>query len=226
MSRPLRVLLTRDEGLADEVRAIGAEVRMAVVTRTEPVPVSVDPADHDWIVFTSRRAVAYWSPPLDAGPRIACVGPGTRQAVEERGGEVSLVPGRHDADALCEELARRHALTGARVLFPCAETALRTVEERLGRAGARVTRLVIYRTVPADALPEGIAEGVDVAVFLAPSAVEAYAVLGGDLLAVPALAIGPTTADALRARGVEPTVAPTSDRDGVLESLRSWRVPR
>ena len=39
----LRVLLTRDEGLAAEVRALGAEVRVAAVTRTEPVSVEVDP---------------------------------------------------------------------------------------------------------------------------------------------------------------------------------------
>jgi uroporphyrinogen III methyltransferase/synthase len=220
------VLLTRDDGLADDVRALGAEVRVAAVTWTEPVPADADPAAHDWIVFTSLRAVAYWRFPLDRGPRIACVGPGTRRAVEERGGVVSLVPERRDAAALCEALIRRESLDGRSVLFPCSEQALPTVPETLGRAGARVTRLVTYRTVVADDLPTGIAGDVDVVVFLAPSAVEAYAALGGDLAAAPALAIGPTTAAALRARGVEARVAPTADREGVLEALRTWRSPR
>jgi len=226
VSPPLRVLLTRDDGLADEVRALGAEVRVAAVTWTEPVPAVADPAAFDWIVFTSPRAVAYWPLPLDARPRIACVGPGTRRAVEGRGGVVSLVPTRRDAAALCEELMRRESLDGVSVLFPCSEQALPTVSEKLGCAGARVTRLVTYRTVMAESLPAGVAAGVDVVVFMAPSAVEAYYALGGDLAAAPALAIGPTTAAALRQRGVESSVAPTADREGVLDALRSWRSPR
>ena len=222
----LRVLLTRDEGLAAEVRALGAEVRVAAVTRTEPVPVEVDPAAFDWIVFTSRKAVAYWPLPFEAGPRIACVGPATREAEEARRGVASLEPERHDASALAEMMVRLPGIEDARVLFPCAEGALRTIEAALGRAGARVTRLVLYRTVPAESLPAAAVEHADVVVFLAPSAVEAYATLGGDLSAPSALAIGSTTAAALRAVGVEAVVAETADRAGVIEALRTWRTTR
>jgi uroporphyrinogen-III synthase len=215
----LTVLLTRDEGLAEVVRALGAEVRVAAVTRREPVAVDADPSGYDWIVFTSARAVAHWPGPLD-GTRIACVGPATSDAVRRRGAEPDYEPDRHDAAALAAGLAEAHDLGGARVLFPCSEQALPTLEETLAAAGAVVTRAVCYRTVAADDLEPGVADGADVVVFLAPSAVDAYYALGGDPGAATALAIGPTTAAALESRGVRPVTAPTADRAGILEALR------
>ena len=77
----LRLLLTRDAGLADALRERGAEVEVAEVMRYEAVPVEDDAAGFDWIVFTSRRAVEFWPFPLAEGPRIACVGPETAKAV-------------------------------------------------------------------------------------------------------------------------------------------------
>jgi uroporphyrinogen-III synthase len=244
MTAPLAgrvVLVTRDEGLAGELRALGAEVRVANLLSFEPVVHEVDPADFDWIVFTSPRAVAYYRAPLAGGARIACVGPATARAVAGRGAEVAVVPpafSRAGADneaardccsrsesggaaALVAEMGRRADLMGARVLFPCGDRALPTVPDGLAAAGARVTRLVVYRTVPAKALPPGIARGVGAVVFASPSAVEAFAALGGDLAAARAVALGPTTARALCERGVAPVVAPTADREGVVSALLS-----
>ncbi len=217
----LTVLLTRDEGLAAEVRARGARVRVCEVVRPVPLPAAIDPSGYDWIVFTSRRAVGYWDFPFGPGPRIACVGPGTAAAVEARGGVVSLVPAEHHARALARALAAGGGMAGARILFPCSQIARRDLEEILGEAGARVTRLPLYRLEPAEELPPGITEGVDVMVFLAPSAVDAFARLGGDLAAAPVLAIGETTARALADRGIRAAVAPTADRAGILAALAS-----
>jgi uroporphyrinogen-III synthase len=220
----LTVLLTRDEGLAEEVRALGAEVRVATVTRFETVAHEADPAGYDWIVFTSRRAVERFDGPLDAGPRIACLGPTVAAEVEVRGGAVAVLPREHDAESLAAAMTAAGPMAGARVLFPCAEKALATLEERLGAAGATEDRVVCYRTVKADSLPEGVTEGVDVVVFLAPSAAEAFSALGGDLSAARCLAIGRTTAAALEARGAAPVVAPTSDRRGIIEALSRREV--
>jgi uroporphyrinogen-III synthase len=129
------------------------------------------------------------------------------------------------AAALVAEMARRAALSGARVLFPCGDRALPTVEEMLGAAGARVTRLTVYRTTAAAELLAGVDRGVDAIVFFSPSAVEAFSALGGDLGAAKAVAIGGTTAAALAARGVSPVVAETSDREGLLKALLTMEFP-
>ena len=219
------VLLTRAGGLEEEVRALGAEVRVIPVTRHEPVGVTADPESWDRVVFTSARAVAHCPFPVADAGRIACSGPQTAEAVREAGGTVDLVPDEHTAAALAVALIADGVGPGTRVLFPCADRALRTIEERLGAAGAEVYRLVVYRTVPVDSIPGDAARDVDAIVFLSPSAADAFASLGGDLAAAPALAIGRTTAGALAAHGVTAEVAPTSDRAGMLKLLseRVWK---
>lgn len=221
------VLVTRAGGLADEIRELGAEVRVVPVTTWEPIDgASIeDPGSYDWVVFTSARAVKYC--PFDpvGAARIAVSGPETARAVEARGGRVDLVPKVHTAAALADALIERGVGAGTPVLFPCADIALTTVEERLGAAGSNVTRFEVYRTVPAAGMPAGSADGADVVLFLAPSAVHAFVELGGDLGAAAVLAIGPTTAEAVRSHGVTPEVAPTSDREGMIEALtsREWK---
>jgi len=219
------ILLTRTGGLTEEVRARGAEVRVVPVTRYEPAAATADPAGYDWIVFTSARAVAHCPFPVGDGPRIACSGPQTADAVREAGGHVDLVPPEHGAAALADRLVEGGVRAGSRVLFPCADRALGTIEERLGAAGAEVTRLVVYRTVAEDSMPADVTDGVDAIVFLSPSAADAFAALGGDLAAAPVLAIGETTAAALARHGVAAEVAPTSDRAGILTLLeeREWK---
>ncbi len=228
MSPPLAgrtVLLTRDGGLGEAVRALGAEVRVVPVLSFEPVPHGADPAAFDWIVFTSARAVAYFGPLGPAPGRVACVGPETARAVEAGGGRVDFVPERGGgAGHLAAEMARRFPLAGARVLFPCADRAGPSLADALARAGAQVTRLVVYRTLAGPApVPEP--GGADVVVFLSPSSVEAYEALGGDLAATPALAIGPATERALAERGVRAVLAPSADRAGILEALSEWEFP-
>lgn len=221
----LTVLLTRDGGLAEDLCDLGADVRVAEVLRYERVPCEIDTGEFDWIVFTSRRAVAYSDLPLHGRSKVACVGSATAQAVLDQGGTVDLVPDRHDADALAGAMIAAGPMAGQRVLFPASEQARSTLEERLGAAGALVTRMTAYRSVPSDRLDPRASAGADIVVFLAPSAVAAYEQLGGDL-SIPALAIGETTAAALREHGVSPRVAPTADRPGLIEALRDFKEQR
>lgn len=220
------ILLTRDGGLGDELRLLGARVVVAEVTWFEPVPADFDLDDYDWIVYTSPRAVAYSRVPRGARPRVASVGPATALAVAERGGVVARSAPRHDAESLCAELVRREKMKGAKVLFPCSDRARPTVAKRLGAAGAEVTSLVVYRTVVADELPPDARNGADAAVFLAPSSVDAFVALGGDLNAAMPVAIGETTAASLRKHGREPVVAPTADRSGLIEALLTMENER
>jgi uroporphyrinogen III methyltransferase/synthase len=227
----LTVLLTRDEGMAADIEALGAEVRVVKLNDYEPLRAEIDPAGYDWIAFTSRRAVEFADLPLadlprDGGPKIACVGPATAAAVVERGGAVDLVPEKYSAADLAAAMISGGLSAGERVLFPASEMALPTLPEALVAAGVEVTRVAVYRPTP----PRGgaeldAAEGVDVVVVLSPMAVEVWFALGGrtDL---DFLAIGPTTAAKLVDFGVAPLVAPSADRRGIIAALTGLKEKR
>jgi uroporphyrinogen-III synthase len=221
----LTILLTRTGGLAAELRALGAAVREVPVTTYEAVAATARAADWDWVVFTSARAVTHCPFPVGDAKRIGCPGPQTADAVRAAGGTVDLLPEEHNAAALADRLIAEGVGTGSRVLFPCADRALDTIPDRLGAAGADVTRLVVYRTVPVPSMRPDATEGVDAVLFLSPSAVHAFVSLGGDLAAAPVVAIGETTAAAVAEHGVAAEVAPTADREGLIGALlaREWK---
>lgn len=117
---------------------------------------------------------------------------------------------------------------GARVLIPRAERGLDTLPRGLRTAGARVTVVPAYRTVPDPeglrALRRALALGADAATFASPSAA-VLAVPDLKLSLAAAIAIGPTTAAALRAKGVTPAAVaerpdPESLARAVVEGLR------
>jgi uroporphyrinogen-III synthase/uroporphyrinogen III methyltransferase/synthase len=148
--------------------------------------------------------------------RLAAVGPATAERLARAVREPDLVPAEAKGDALAAALGAH--VRGRRVLFPRpAEGRPETVAGLLA-AGAELTTVEAYRTVAAP--PETIAPlaawlgagEVDAVAFASPSAVEA--VIGGLgssaglLRRVVLAAIGPTTADALRACGFEVAVQP------------------
>jgi len=224
-----RVLVTRSagqsKGLVEHLRARGAEVilvpmvRIAAPDDPRPFQDAVRSLGaRDWLLLTSANAV---SAVADAGVglpptlRVASAGPATTEAIR------SLLPGRAiTAEATgaygAEGLARALALvdvTGARMLFPVSDRSPAELAGTLRARGARVEVVVAYRTIA----PEGAAErlrqalegGLDAVTFASPSAVEAFALLGGAGCAVPAVVMGPSTAAAVRAAGF--TVAATAE---------------
>jgi uroporphyrinogen-III synthase len=115
------------------------------------------------------------------------------------------------ARSLAEAMDADDPVRGRRILFPASSLARSTLEEALRDKGAQVDRVDAYRTrtVPPDAVRvrADLASGVDVVTFASPSAVQALSeALGADLPAAlgaaRVAAIGRTTADALRERGV------------------------
>jgi uroporphyrinogen III methyltransferase/synthase len=192
--------------------------------------------DYDWLVLTSATAVRFGLDGRDLGarsalPRVACIGPATARAARAAGLPVDVIPTDQALpDRLVAELAARTELAGARVLFPCAAGARELLPRALGAAGARVDRIVVYRTVlpeaAAVALHEAVEQGLDAVTLTSPSTVEhLFRVLGDsevrDLARRAALAcIGPTTAAALRKRGLEPAVVSAGQTgDDLVEAL-------
>lgn len=226
-----RIVVTRRAGQASTlVRLLqerGAEV-VEVPAIEIVAPADVSPLDealrslerYQWLVFTSanavnavlgRIAVLGLEPRLGArGPKLASVGPATTAALRSAfpADRVALEPagdfrGRALADAFAGAL---HG--GERVLIPSSSRGRPELAEGLRSLGAQVDAVGAYATVePADLRPRVLAcleAGFDLVAFASPSAVESF-VAGAGALArgLPAVVIGPTTAQAALAAGLE-----------------------
>jgi uroporphyrinogen-III synthase len=174
----------------------------------------------DWIVFASANAVRFALPRLDRAAfavPVACVGAATAEAARRAGLQVEVVP---EAGALpqsmADALSLRASLRGARVLLPRAESGLEALGQELQGRGATVDALTVYRNVQppesSASLRKALEAGVDAVLLTSPSCVgrlsdalgsEVLRELAGDAVLA---CIGPTTADALRSVGLEPSV--------------------
>lgn len=184
----------------------------------------------DWIAFTSRRGVeafAALGAKAPAGAKIAVVGAGTAAAAQGALGQVDVVGRGGTAAALAATLVADGALAGQpRVLLALAENAGDVLERELTRAGARCTRLDLYRTVPA---PAGAAKramsalGADNVLLASPSAVTGFVHQVELDVPVRIYSIGPSTTAAARAHGLIVTAeAREPSLEGILEAMQ-WQ---
>jgi uroporphyrinogen-III synthase len=187
---------------------------------------------YDWVAFTSPRgvrALAAHAPPPQAGrPRVAAVGGATAAALAKAGWPADVVASGEGARALAETMDAGGPVRGRRILFPAGSLARSTLEDALRVKGAEVDRVEAYRTlmVPPDAarVRADLGSGVDVVTFASPSAVQALSeALGADLPAAlgaaRVAAIGRTTADALRERGVRNVeIGVAAGLDGLVDA--------
>jgi uroporphyrinogen-III synthase len=202
------------------------------------------PGRFQWLVFTSANAVdavaarlaALGLPPrlTSHGPKLASVGKATTAALRSAFPDdpVALEPVQ---DFRAAELARafaREPMAGARVLLPCSSRARDELPHALRALGAEVLAVVAYETVePADLgqrVASCIAQGFDLALFASPSAVAAFASAAGERVrGLPAVAIGPTTAAAARAAGldVRAIAAPSTVEGLVAATERVLALP-
>jgi uroporphyrinogen-III synthase len=252
-ARPLNgrtVVVTRVSGVSERLtgrlRALRAEVVVAPLIRVAP-PRSWRRLDaslrrfarFDAVVFASANAVEAFfrrsSTILQnkpAAPRhVAVVGPATAAALKARGWRATTVAEVRRAEGLAAAL---RLPKGSRVLIPRAERGREALPRLLKAAGHRVTVVSAYRTTPDHAgrrvLRAALAGGADAVCFASGSAVESAAVALGParlrrvFRRCAAVAIGPVTAEALRARGVKAAVARSADdralADAVVLALR------
>ena len=174
----------------------------------------------DWVLCTSTNAVAQLFAALSrrggdarcfGACRVAAVGPGTAEALGQQGIRADLVAQPATSSALAEALRQRQDLQGRRLLLPRADIASPQLPDALRAAGAQVTEVVAYRTVPAPPDPATCAAlragEVDAVTFTSASAVRHFAALRSDLGGpVPAtvryFSIGPETSKAAAAAGL------------------------
>ena len=236
--RRRRVLLTRSDDdnaeWAPQFSAHGTEPVALSCIHSEPIDtpalraaLAAAAAEADWIVFTSRRGVdAFAVLGAQPGPRgkIAAVAESTAAAAKTRLGRVDLIGGG-TAALLAGALAASGALASApRVLLALAENAGDVLERELGAAGARCTRLDVYRTVPAPSAARKrplSALRVDNVVLASPSAVTGFVQQIELDVPVAVITIGPSTTAAARHAGLDVTAeARVPSLEGILEALQ------
>ncbi|MBI2246753.1 MAG: uroporphyrinogen-III synthase [Armatimonadetes bacterium] len=222
-----RVIVTRPrehaERLAARLSAIEMEPVIVPTVAFAP-PATYAPLDdavrhldrYAWILFTSRTGVRVFFERMAAGPRAlpehlrwAAVGPGTAEALRGRGIREVWIPSRYLSEAAGAELP---AQRGDRVLRIRAEAASPLPAERLRGRGVEVDEVVAYRTVlgPPESVPllrQAVALGADGVIFTSASTVRGFArliqvaALEHEIGRLTLIAIGPVTAEAIRALG-------------------------
>jgi hydroxymethylbilane synthase len=222
---PRRVLVTRaieqSDDLVSALRGNGFDPVLvpAISVEIEPPRSGLDRAAgslhwYHWVVVTSAngaRAILTAAERIltELGsPRWGAIGTATRATLEREGIEVDFAPSRANALAMAEELPLQ---PGDRVLVVRGDLATPDLAERLRSRGAEVDDVVAYRTVEApptsrSLLLQAIADGpLEAVLFTSGSTIRGLKSLARsaavDVMTIPAVCIGPETADAARDAG-------------------------
>jgi uroporphyrinogen-III synthase len=111
-------------------------------------------SEYDWLILTSVNGVdALWERlrKLRLGRKAVCnlkiaaIGPATRQAIEQHGAKVNMVPKQYVAESVVARLRRK--VRGKRVLLVRAKVARDVIPSALRKLGARVDVVEAYETV-------------------------------------------------------------------------------
>jgi uroporphyrinogen-III synthase len=163
--RGVRVLVGRARhqagALSAQMRKLGADViEIPFIEIRKPKSFAVldsalkNLASYDWLILTSVNGVeAMWQRMKNlrltkralSHLRIAAIGPATRNALEERGVKVDVVPKEYFAEAVVRSLKKK--VKGRRVLLVRAKVARDVIPRELRKAGARVDVVEAYETV-------------------------------------------------------------------------------
>ncbi len=239
----LRIVVTRAAHQADELarplRALGANVILLPMAAIKP-PADPEPLrcaarhanSYDWIIFTSANAVDAFRAELPGLPneisaRVATIGAATREAAEQKGFTVNLVPASYVAEALVNAFCAVN-ISGKRMLIPSAAVTRDLIPGELRKLGAQVDVIEAYRNeMPAQA---GV-QAADVfsppcpdwVLFASSSAVDnLVTMIGADALRSTKIGtIGPVTSATVRKHGLTAQAeAVPHTIEGLVEAVR------
>ena len=224
----MKILITRPRMQADEfaeqLRSAGFEPVLFPVIEIRPMEDNValekalEKLDcYGWVVFTSVNAVDVVMDRLqpsfsyqESNVKFAAIGPKTASALNARGVTPHFVPEEYVAEAILPGLGD---LRGKWVLLPRAEIARKALPEAIFLSGGIPHEISVYKTLPAQPDPEGLAalkSGADVITLTSPSTVRNFVVIarqnGLDPLHLPNqpvfACIGPITKQAAEEEGL------------------------
>ncbi|MGI8633035.1 MAG: uroporphyrinogen-III C-methyltransferase [Solirubrobacterales bacterium] len=244
--RPLfgrRVVVTRARAQAStlvrRLQTLGAEVVEVPAIQIDPLIDSAEVADaiaaigsYRLLCLTSANAVQLLFEALEAaradarslgGVKVAAIGPGTAEALADRGIRADIVPPRFIAESLVETLVSE-GLAGERTLIARAAEARDLLPDELRRHGATVDVVPLYRTLAGDPTDDQLAAArkADFVTFTSSSTVRNYqTALAGTVPEGPrVVSIGPVTSATAHELGIEVAAeAARHDIDGLLETL-------
>jgi uroporphyrinogen III methyltransferase/synthase len=178
---------------------------------------------YTWVAFTSVNGVTWTWAALDrmgkdarafARAKVAAIGPGTANALAEKGVTPSVVALEHKGEGLAAALASEMR-AGESVLLLRAQVARDVLPTALREAGHTVDDVAVYETRAASGqdvagVLDELANGaIDAVTFTSPSTVDHFVALAGGASGARALlertcvaSIGPVTSAALTAHGL------------------------
>ena len=253
-NRPLfgkRILVTRSRtqasALAEMLAEEGAQpievpaIEISPVEDCSPIDRAIATLhNYSWVVFTSVNGVeAFFSRmhslKLDSrefgGIKVGAIGPATATALSQRGIHADLVPLEYVSESVVQAMETLD-LTGARVLLPGSDIGRGELAYGLGRLGAQVDRLMVYRTAASESSRERARslmtdDNIDLVTFTSSSTVRnLLSLLDGDaslLHGARVACIGPITARTAQEAGLEvDIVAQEYTIAGLVRALREY----
>jgi len=192
----------------------------------------------DWILLTSQNGLRFMDRGLRARSirlaelraRFGVVGPQTARLLKEHGRTPDAVAEPPNGPGLAAALEGEIA-AGDRVLIVCPEQSRKGLAEPLAELGAEVHSVPFYRNQPAATVSavagELSKEAFDAAVFGSPSSFSHLFAACGERAPeqfdrIALVAIGPTTAEAIRDHGCEvAAVAPEPTPEGLADAVEA-----
>ena len=198
-----RVFISRELALnsifLQKLRAASYEVLGESLVAFREVPFTL-PLETDWVFFYSKKAVQFFLNNAQVvgylkNRQKAVLGPGTAAALSKRGYNADFV-GTGEPETTAEAFGQ--LATGKRVLFPRAAHSRRSVQQLL--EGQMIAQdLVVYHNEPRTDFTLPVCEYL---VFTSPLNVQAYMAKYAIAAGQKIVAIGGTTAAALRESGI------------------------
>lgn len=237
----LRVMITRDRDrcteLVQRLQHNGITGLPVAHTRVEPTVSEdffPDLPEQGWLAFTSANAVEIFTSEmrthgvaLPAGLRVAAIGSGTAGFVQRLLEITPLVPEKGNGVSLASCLIpNSEPDSRPEVFWPCAKKVATGFPETLEAAGFRIKRWQLYETILLS--PEVLRAELEaifpwqLSLFTAPSAVAAYHAAFPDPWRTRCLAIGETTAAALKEAGcAKPALCSGVELESIVNSIKA-----
>ncbi len=186
----------------------------------------------EWIVFTSPRAVHFWTETMvQAGldfpleTQVACIGESTSEMASLDGYTPDFYPTEPGSEKFLEEFEDLISNNTQKptVFIPMAEGGRLKIAERLAELGCTLTVVPLYRTQTlsnlVQTLPGGSLSDLAVIVFTSPSSVEAVLSVTALPKETKVIAIGTFTREHLKNLGIESELLPGSSFERIGEVL-------